>query len=113
MELKIEDLPGGIVLAVLNGRMDIDGALAVDQRFSALGGVPNRRLVIDMSDVSFVASMGLRTLMMCAKSITQKGGKAAIANPQPNVLKVLETSGVTDLFSVSPSREAAAAAVAA
>ncbi len=111
MDLAIEETPNGVVVAVLKGRMDIDGALSVDMRFNTLSGVPNRRLVIDLSDVSFIASMGLRTLMTCAKSISAKGGRTALASPQPNVLRVLETSGVVDAFVVSPSRDAAIAAL--
>lgn len=111
MDLAIDETPNGVVVATLKGRMDIDGALSVDMRFNALGGVPNRKLVIDMSDVSFIASMGLRTLMTCAKSISAKGGKTAIASPQENVLRVLETSGVVEAFTIAPSREAAIAAL--
>jgi anti-anti-sigma factor len=57
--------------------------------------------------------MGLRTLMMCARTVNGKGGKMAIANPQPNVLKVLNSIGIDDVVSVNPSLESAVAAVCA
>ena len=49
--------------------------------------------------------------MVCARSINSKGGKMAIANAQPNVLKVLSTSGIGEVVSVNPSLETAIAAV--
>jgi anti-sigma B factor antagonist len=112
MQLDVEDMPGGICKATLAGRMDIEGASAVDMRFSVLAGA-KRALVVDFSGVTFIASMGLRTLMLCARSIIAKGGKMALVNPQPNVEKVLRTSGVHEIIPIHPSFDSAAVAVAA
>ena len=60
-----------------------------------------------------MASMGLRTLMMSAKSLADMGGRATIANPQPNVEKMLEASGIGEVLGVYPSVDAAVAAMAA
>ncbi|HEY1447343.1 MAG TPA: STAS domain-containing protein [Caulobacteraceae bacterium] len=110
MDLIVEELPGGFTRAVLVGRMDIDGALAVDEKFTKLSKL-RTKLIIDLADVSFMASMGLRTLMMAARSLNEIGGRATIANPQPNVEKVLETSGIGDVLGVHPSVDAAVAAL--
>ena len=112
MELTVEALPDGVTKAALRGRLDIEGAQAVDMRFSVLGGA-ERKLVVDLTDLEFIGSMGLRTLMMCARTINAKGGKMALANAQPNVLKVLNSIGIDDMVSVNPSLEAAVAAVCA
>jgi anti-anti-sigma factor len=110
MELVVEDMPNGVTKAALKGRMDIEGAQAVDVKFNVLAGA-KKRLVVDMTDLNFIASMGLRTLMVCARTINSKGGKMAIANAQPNVMKVLSTSGIGEIVSVNPSVDAAVAAV--
>lgn len=112
MEMTVEDLPNGVTKAALKGRMDIDGAQAVDTKLNVLAGA-KKRLVVDLTNLDFIASMGLRTLMVCARSINSKGGKMAIANPQPNVMKVLSTSGIGEIVSVNPSLDAAVAAVGA
>ena len=108
--MTVEELPDGVTKAALQGRMDIEGAQAVDMRFSVLGGA-KRRLVVDMADLEFIGSMGLRTLMMCARTVNAKGGKMAIANAQPNVLKVLNSISIGDVVSVNPSLDSAVAAV--
>ena len=108
--MTVEALPDGVKKAVLRGRMDIEGAQAVDMRFSVLGGA-EKKLVVDLTDLDFIGSMGLRTLMMCARTINAKGGKMAIANAQPNVLKVLDSIGIDDVVPVHPSLESAVAAV--
>jgi len=111
MDLTVEETPGGITRALLSGRMDTAGASAVDLRFSVLAGA-KRRLVVDLAGVTFMASMGLRTLMICARTMAAKGGKMALANPQPLVQQVLETSGIGQLIGVYPSWDAAIAALA-
>jgi anti-anti-sigma factor len=110
MELIVEDLAEGVTRAALKGRLDIDGAAAVDQGLRALAG-ERSRLVVDLADVSFVASMGLRTLMLCARTMIARGARMAIAGAQPSVGKVLSVSGVDQVLTVRPSLEAAVAAI--
>jgi anti-anti-sigma factor len=106
MQLRIEELPDDVTKAVLSGRMDIDGANRIDTQFNVLAG-SKRAVVVDMSDVTFMASMGLRTLMTCARAVKLRGGRMALANPQENVQRVLETSGANELMGVEHSLEAA------
>jgi anti-anti-sigma factor len=110
MDIVIEELPEGVTCAALTGRLDIDGAAAVDESLRSLADARNK-LVVDLSGVSFVASMGLRTLMLCARTLALRGGKMAISRPQPNVGRVLEVSGVDQILTITPSLEAAVAAI--
>lgn len=110
MELNIEERSDGVTRAALAGRMDIEGAQSVEMRMNVLSGL-KRRLVIDLSEVTFMASMGLRALMICARQQGALGGHVALAGPQPGVAKVLDESGIGDLIGVYPTVDAAAAAV--
>src|SRR5262245_6172023 len=110
MELRVEEV-GEVTTAVLSGRMDIEGAHAVDMKLNVLAGA-KKKLVIDMAGVSFLASMGLRTLMTSVPAITSKGGKFAIAAAQPGVAKLLDTSGLSEMVPVVATLDAAVAAVA-
>jgi anti-sigma B factor antagonist len=110
MELVVEDMPSGITRAVLVGRMDIDGAMSVDLKLNVLAGA-KKALIVDLGGVSFMASMGLRTLMLCAKAMSAKGRRMGVAGPQPNVEKVLRSSGADEVMDIYPTFEAASAAV--
>jgi len=110
MNLTIEETSIAVTKAILSGRMDIDGALSVDMRFSVLAG-GRRKLVVDLSEVTFMASMGLRTLMLSAKTMAANGGRMALINPQPSVAKVLESSGIGALIGVYPDWDSAVAAI--
>jgi len=106
MEMATEDLPSGVTRVRLNGRLDIDGAHVIDLRMNALAAA-RKALLIDMADVSYVASLGLRTLITCARASAQRGHRIAIACPQPAVLKVLNISGTHDVIPIHDSIEAA------
>ena len=108
MNLDIVDAENGITKLVLSGNMDIEGAGKVDLKFSVIAGA-RRKVAVDLTGVAFMASMGIRTLMLAAKAMTNKGGKMVLVNPQPNVRKVLETTGVNTVIPIAGTMDEAAA----
>ena len=112
MELVVEEGRSGVTQAALVGRMDIEGAQAIEEPFRVLTRL-RRALVVDLSQVSFMASMGLRTLMLGARAQSELGGRLVLASPQPNVETVLKESGIGEIIGVYPTIEAAAAAITA
>jgi anti-sigma B factor antagonist len=111
MPIAIEDLPGNVTRVALSGRIDIAGAQAIDMPMSVVAG-SKRAVVIDMSGVDFMASMGLRHLVVCAKSIFSKGGRVVLLAPQPAVEEVIRVSGIDQLIPIHAEEAAAVAAVA-
>jgi anti-anti-sigma factor len=100
----------GLTRATLAGRLDIAGAQAVDLRFSVLAGAAGA-LIVDLSQVSFIASMGVRTLMLTAKTLLRRGGKMAVCGADGNVEQVLRATGFDEIVTLYPDFEAAAAAL--
>ena len=62
--------------------------------------------------MSFLASYGIRVLLVGAKIIKSKGGKLVVVCPENNVAKVLKTAGTDALLPIFQTQEAAAAALA-
>lgn len=111
MEMQVSEIDA-ITIVALDGRFDIAGAQEVDLRFSALAGsVP--KLAVDMSQVTFLASMGVRTLMLCAKTMLRRGAVMAVFGAEENVEKVLRATGFDEIVSLYPDFESARAALAA
>ena len=110
MELIVETLPNGVTKAVLIGRLDIDGAARIDVRFSALANSPFG-VAVDLSEVTFIASMGIRTLMLCARTLAAGGRRLALVSPQPNVEKALRATGVDEVMEIFTSLDSAAEAL--
>ena len=110
MDMQVLEAEGGITRVVLDGRFDIAGAQEVDLRFSALAG-STKTLVVDMAKVSFLASMGVRTLMLSAKTMMRRGAPMAVCAADENVEKVLRATGFDEIVDLYPDFSAAYAAL--
>lgn len=111
MRLESELLEDEILRIVLDGRLDVEGTQAIDMKFTALTATKRAAILVDMTQVSFLASIGMRTLLSCAKAAAKRGGKMVLLNPQPMVKEVLDRSGVSSLIPVYEDLEAATAAL--
>jgi anti-anti-sigma factor len=112
MDFTASTLPDGTQVVRLTGRLDIEGVQVIDQRFSFATTIQAARLVIDLSEVTFLASIGIRLLMTTARAQSLRGGKVVLAGPQPLVRRVLETAGIDQLVPIALDLEAARAALA-
>ena len=110
MDMDVEQIEGDITNVVLRGRLDTAGAGAIDLRFNVIAGA-RRAVIVDLSGVDFLASLGIRLLVMGAKAIKNKGGKLAILSPDDNVFGVLKTAGIDQIMPIFFDRDAAIAAV--
>jgi anti-sigma B factor antagonist len=100
MELTTEQLADGVQKIALSGRMDSAGTEQIDLRFTGLTVTRPALIVVDLSQVSFLASIGMRTLLTCAKALALRGGHMALAAPQTLVEEVLRLAGIDALIPV-------------
>jgi anti-anti-sigma factor len=110
MDMQVREAEDGITRVELKGRFDIAGAQEVDLRFSAIAGSA-KALVVDMGQVSFLASMGVRTLMLSAKTMIRRKAIMAVCAADENVEKVLRSTGFDEIVDLYPDFAAAATAL--
>ena len=80
--------------------MDIEGALKIDSQFNKIAE-ENKNVLVDLSEVTFIASLGAHTLMNGPKATVKNGGKMVLLKPQPNVERVLRTSRVDTMMPIT------------
>ncbi len=112
MRLETETVAPGVTKVNLHGRMDIAGAGAIDLHFNVLTG-SQRALIIDLTEVEFMASMGLRTLIVGARTVASKRGRMVLLSPRAGVEEVLVTSGTDTVIDIVRTLEEAILAVSA
>jgi anti-sigma B factor antagonist len=110
MEMQVTAISQLSARIVLTGRLDLAGSAKIDLPFNAAAG-SNRNILVDMSGVTFVASIGIRTLVLGAKTVQRRGGRLLLINPQAEVEQVLEMTGVLDLLPVVRDEAQAMAAI--
>ena len=99
MQLHVASIENGVTKVSLSGRLDVEGALKIDNEFTEIT-TQNKNVLVDLSDVPFIASLGIRTLVVGAKAAANNGGKMVLLNPQPNVEQVLRTTHVDTVMPI-------------
>jgi anti-sigma B factor antagonist len=112
MQLRVIPRSDNITQLALVGKLDIEGMHAIDMKFHAHTAATRKSTIVDMSEVSFVASLGMGMLIACAKSLERQGAKMVLLNPQETVEKILRTAGVDEGIPIVHSEQEAKAALA-
>ena len=107
MELQYRDLENNIRFIKLIGILDITGTGKIETRFAGYCAEDKARMIVDLSEVDFLSSIGVRLLILTAKSIGSRGGKMVLLNPIPEVLHVLEITGIPAVMPIYSSLESA------
>jgi anti-sigma B factor antagonist len=109
MDIQYSELNHNIRLIKLAGALDIAGTEQIETRFVDYCGGENARVIVDLSQVDFLASIGIRLLTLTAKSLMSRGGKMVLLNPTPDVQSVLEITGIPAIIPIYSQLESAEA----
>ncbi len=97
MEIRHDNV-GDVRRVALAGRLDTAGVDVVETRFGA-AIVPNGKdTIVDLSEVTFLASMGIRMLISTTRALSRKGGKLVMYGAVPGVKDVIETAALTEII---------------
>ena len=96
MEIKTTTDGTRLTIAV-SGRIDTVTAPEVE---AALKFGDATCVVIDLANVPYMSSAGLRLLLAAHKTMAGKGGELHIANVQPDVREVLDITGFSDILNL-------------
>ncbi len=104
---KVE-LPDDILLVKLKGALDIAGAGEIEAPLVDIAG-KYRKVIVNFTDVTFLASVGIRVLVKAARAITKNGGRLVVSNPSDDARKVLRSTGIDSIIPVVADEKAAIA----
>ncbi len=113
MSIRYDDVGEDLRRIVISGRLDMPGTDSVAEKLVELVAAPKKGVVVDISAVKFLASIGIRALINSAKAVQQRGGKMVlVVSDASTVAMSLEATGVDELIPVFRSgSEAERAAV--
>src|SRR5262245_13703748 len=111
MRLQYSELDNGIRLIKLNGTLDTNGVSKVEVEFVRRCSGENVCVLVDLSKVNYISSIGIPMLINSAKSVAKNGGKMALLKPQNNVENILEMTGIPLIVPIHHDLDAAVAAI--
>ncbi|MDP9294788.1 MAG: STAS domain-containing protein [Actinomycetota bacterium] len=100
--------PCGLVLAI-SGELDIATAPGLRERLDAAIDSGVKRLVLDLSGVSFLDSVALAVIVNANRRLGDEGRMIVIVEPQTYVMLVFECSGLPRVLELAETREEAIA----
>lgn len=112
MDMQFTDV-GGVTKAVLGGRLDSISVGEVETRFVANIVPKEQPAVVDLSDVSFIASLGIRMLIGTARALQRCNARFAMFGANEAVMEIIETTSLTEIIPVVGTEAEALAVVAA
>lgn len=110
MDLELDVVEGdGASVLVAHGQIDVHTAPRLRERLIEMVSQGARRIVVDLNDVDFLDSTGLGVLVGVLKRVRSHDGELILACARPRILKVFEITGLTKVFSIHPTVDAATA----
>ena len=111
MEIQDKQVNGVTVLS-LTGSIDAMSAPKITEYIHGLVANGNINLVADFSGVDYTSSAGLRVLLGAIKETRAQSGDMRLTGVQPDVYKVLNLSGFTNILKLFDDLDAAVASYA-
>jgi len=101
MSISYDDIGDNLRRIVIAGRLDMPGTDSVATKLEELIAAPKKGVVVDLSSVKFLASIGIRALIASAKAVQQRGGKMVlVVDGGSSALMSLEATGVDQLIPI-------------
>jgi len=99
-----------VLVIALPARLDAVGVAGIEGQLAEAISAHKGKVLADMSQVTFVASLALRMLLTNLKAVQPLGGDLRLAGLQPQIAEIFRKSRFDTLFKIYPDRESALAA---
>lgn len=107
MDMTVINADDELTHVKLRGRVDLDTIGDLDREFTRQTVTRRKDVIVDMSDVDYMASIGLRMLITAAKALDKFGASMVLLNPHPDVEDVLRTAGFDKVMPIEHDLESA------
>ena len=99
LEIKLQYLESTVVLHAI-GSVDSNTASQLQECLLQAAGEAARAVELDLAEVPYMSSAGLRVLMLAAKALQKRGERLRLANVPPQTYNVLNLGGFTSFIDI-------------
>lgn len=112
MPLQIQPLDSNATRLVLDGRLDAAGCEKIETAFTAAASSAKGDILVDLTGVDYIGSLGIRLLISTGRSVRRRGGRIAIFGAQAQPSDVFDTVALADLIPIAASQAEAVSLLA-
>jgi anti-anti-sigma factor len=107
MEMKVVRESDDLTYVALAGGLDVAGVKEIETKFETYITSRMKPVIVDMSQVTYLASLGMRMLLRVARALKPSGGKLAVLKPKPFVEEALKLASLDQVFGIAHDEEKA------
>ncbi len=107
MDISTQEVKRVSVMTV-KGRVDSATAPDLENALKQLVDTEKTQIVLDLKDVEYMSSAGLRAMVSTLKAVKRINGDLRLCSPSPRVAEVLRLAGLTSIFTIYSSQAEAA-----
>lgn len=103
MDFKVDEL-GEVRVVRIIGNLDTQTSPDAQEKMTQLIDNGATKVLIDLEDLNYISSSGLRMLLLALKRLAGTNGELRVCNPNTMVQEVFDTSGFKDILAVYKSQ---------
>jgi anti-anti-sigma factor len=108
LDVVMESLGNGTHVVGLRGELDVATMPSLDEALSVAARVEGTpRLLMDLSEVTFIDSTALMRLLTALRELDRRGGRMVLVCSNPTVLRLFEVTRTDETFEIFPTRDRA------
>lgn len=107
LQIRIDPAINGNQKVALGGRLDTHSFDELDRRLAPVLASDIRSLVLDLAELEYISSAGVRSIFKARKALAARSGKVLVLNPQPQIKKVFDVVKAVPLNEIFTSTEEA------
>ena len=89
---------GDVTVLLLTGELDAHSSRALSDRIDGLRTSGRRTIAVDLAEVGFVDSSGLRVLIRAHRDLEEGHGSFRLRGASPAFSRLAEITGLSELF---------------
>jgi anti-anti-sigma factor len=90
-----------VVFVAIEGEIDAHTARKLDETLEGLLAQGHKRLMLDVSQMSFISSAGLRAIMFAQREAGERGGEVRVCGPDSQTRRIFEMVGLDECLKLS------------
>lgn len=94
----VESQKDDVLVLTLKGRLDVITSSALEGVINDANGKNTKNVLINLSEIWYISSSGLKTLLTIDQNLRKNSGKLVICAVTPEVMQVIKMTGVLPLF---------------
>ena len=96
-----------VTVASVEGRLDAVSGPKLESQLSKLIADGQTSIILDLDELEYISSAGLRVVLTTAKKLKALEGKLVLCNLQEMVMQIFEVSGFCSILNIADDKEAA------